>query len=133
VARKELKIDDPQAQVVPALPDCWVWLSSEFFDDFEAGSLLIDGGIQHLATHVPTACLGKENEGYVAELLRRDALRLVTLSRARYNPRFRGRIVAEPRQAQELLLRIALCIVTSVSFCDFNFDASSQAPGSTAW
>jgi hypothetical protein len=42
----------------------------------------------------------------------------VTISRARYNPRFRGRIIAEPRQAQELLLRTALCIVDSVPFKD---------------
>jgi hypothetical protein len=82
----------------------------------------VENGIQSLCREIP-GYLGREKEKEVAESLRSDSLRIVSLSRARYNHRFRGRIVAEPRQAQELLLRLSLCIVTSVPFESFAFEA----------
>jgi hypothetical protein len=55
--------------------------------------------------------------------LRRDHLRIVTVSRSRYNPRFRGRIVVDPRSAKRLLLHITLCIAVSVPFEEYDLDA----------
>jgi hypothetical protein len=50
----------------------------------------------------------------LGEQLRQDHLRIVTVSRARYNPRFRGRIIADPGAAKDLLLHVTLCIAGSV-------------------
>ena len=120
-ARTLLKVDDPTTPVIPALPDCWVWMSNEFFRSADEEPPPIGDAIEQLGRLVPNRYLGAANEALVGEMLRSDALRMVTISRARYNPRFRGRIIAEPRQAQELLLRVALCIVTSVGFGNFEF------------
>ena len=125
IARTLLKIDAEETPVIPALPDCWVWMSNEFFSSLDKKALAIPEGIERLCKLVPNRYIGKENEELVGENLRSDALRMVTISRARYNPRFRGRIVAEPRQAQELLLRVALCIATSVPFRQFVFPANA--------
>jgi hypothetical protein len=124
-ARSHLGIEDGEEVVVPALPDCWVWLSNEFLGlDKDDQAPPMEFGIRRLCEKAPKF-LGKGSpETKIAEKLRSDSLRMVTLSRARYNPRFRGRIVAEPRQAQELLLRVALCIVTSVPFRGFKFEES---------
>ena len=62
-------------------------------------------------------------EQEIAASLQKDDLRVVSISRSRYNPRFRGRIIGEPRQAQELLLRAALCIVASRPYRGFDFEA----------
>ena len=61
----------------------------------------------------------------IAEHLRKDDLRMVTISRARYNPRYRGRIIVEPRPAQEMLLRVALCIAASAPFQTYDFASVS--------
>jgi hypothetical protein len=122
-----LRVKGEVDTVTPALPDCWVWMSNEFLGrSKERPAPPIEDGIQSLCREVP-GYLGKAKEEEVAEMLRSDSLRIVSLSRARYNPRFRGRIVAEPRQAQELLLRLSLCIVTSVPFKSFEFDAPQPA------
>jgi pimeloyl-ACP methyl ester carboxylesterase len=122
-ACKHLRIQGEVDKVIPALPDCWVWMSNEFLDRAKGRSApSVENGIQSLCREIP-GYLGREKEKEVAESLRSDSLRIVSLSRARYNPRFRGRIVAEPRQAQELLLRLSLCIVTSVPFESFAFEA----------
>jgi pimeloyl-ACP methyl ester carboxylesterase len=115
-----LKVQDEMDQVVPALPDCWVWMSMEFLRIHAERVQSLDSSIASLCEIVPDY-LGRDKQHIVAERLRSDDLRILTMSRSRYNPRFRGRIVAEPRQAQELLLRFALCVVASVPFRDFSF------------
>jgi pimeloyl-ACP methyl ester carboxylesterase len=128
VARERLGIDDRKREITPALPDCWVWLSNRFFGSSEEDTLTIQLARRRLCEKVqPLVLKGKTDaerekaEDEIAERLRRDDLRIITLSRARYNPRFRGRIIAEPRQAQDLLLQAALCIATSVPFGEFDF------------
>lgn len=121
-ARRHLVIEDEGVEVIPALPDCWIWMSNEFLGlEKEGDAPSIEFGIQRLCETVP-GYLGKQPEKDIAEKMRSDSLRAITLSRARYNPRFRGRIVAEPRQARELLLRAALCIVSTVPFKNFTFE-----------
>lgn len=123
-AHQRLGIGDSDEPIQAALPDCWVWMSHEFFGRKEGNAPTVDACVQPICEEVPKyVAKTKKAEGEIAELLRADDLRMVTLSRARYNPRFRGRIIAEPRQAQELLLRAALCIVSSVPFKSFNFKA----------
>ena len=124
-ACRYLRVQGEVDTVIPALPDCWVWMSNDFLRRPRKGPApTIQDGIQDLCREVPKY-LDRTKEGEVAERLRSDSLRIVSLSRARYNPRFRGRIVAEPRQAQELLLRLSLCIVSSVPFESFPFEEPS--------
>lgn len=40
-------------------------------------------------------------------------MRIVTVSRARYNPQFRGRLIVEGSKARKLLLHAALCLGSS--------------------
>lgn len=115
-AREQLKITDARRAIKPALPDCWIWMSNDFLGLAEGEpSPPISTARQRLCEKVPDY-LGPDNERAIAKRLSSDNLRMVTVSRARYNPRFRGRIIAEPRQAQELLLRAALCIAASEPF-----------------
>lgn len=127
-ARERLGIETARTPITPALPDCWVWLSNRFIGSLDrpniqlawqrlgekAAPLVFKGGKDDREER-------KEAEENIAEHLRKDDLRIVTISRARYNPRFRGRIIAEPREAQELLLQAALCIVSSRPFGEFDF------------
>lgn len=117
IARDQFNLGADEV-VIPGLPDCWVWMSNQFLGAASDDSLSTAAAISSLGEVAPDY-LGKEREREVAEMMRRDLLRIVTISRARYNPRFRGRIVGKPKQAQELLLRVALCVVTSVRFRDF--------------
>jgi pimeloyl-ACP methyl ester carboxylesterase len=125
-AHERLDIGEPDQPIQAALPDCWVWMSHEFFGRKKGSTPRVEASAQAICENVPKyVAKTKKAEREIAELLRADDLRMVTLSRARYNPRFRGRIIAEPRQAQELLLRAALCIVSSVPFKSFNFKAGT--------
>jgi hypothetical protein len=131
-ARAWLRIKAPKEPVKPALPDCWVWMSNEFLGYRETETPSIDLARQRLCEKVPELLdLGESGEKKeaaetaIAEHMRNDYLRMVTISRARYNPRFRGRIIVEPRPAQELLLRVALCIAASAPFQTYDFASVS--------
>jgi hypothetical protein len=121
-----LDMEKPKHSLVTALPDCWVWMSNEFLGHRKDNPQSIKDNLRSLRAEVPPYVeKTKESERMIAEKMRTDDLRMVTLSRARYNPRFRGRIIAEPRQAQELLLQAALCLVASVPFREFPFARES--------
>jgi hypothetical protein len=129
VARDWLGLSDPNRPIQPSLPDCWIWMANEFLGRADKSPPPIDNSRGLLCEMVSKyAYKGKrkreqqEAEREIAASLQRDQLRMVTVSRSRYNPRFRGRIIAEPRQAQELLVQAALCIVSSVPFKDFDFE-----------
>jgi hypothetical protein len=132
VARSWLGLD-VASPIKPSLPDCWVWMSNSFLE--RTSNPTINYSREELCTVLPQYVYRgsdkdkvKEAEGKIAASLQQDDLRIVGVSRARFNPRFRGRIVAEPRQAQELLLRVALCIAASQPYREFNFKAFSPKP-----
>lgn len=127
-ARTFLGIDRPGEPIKPTLPDCWVWMSNEFLGLAKYEIPTIDDGRSRLCKRIPMLLdRGEEGEKSakvetdLAEYLRKDDLRMVTISRARYNPRYRGRIIVEPRPAQEMLLRVALCIAASTPFRKYPF------------
>lgn len=126
-ARRRLEIADEKRPIKPALPDCWVWMSNEFLGQAKKNTPSIDDSRRLLCKEVPKF-VGMDSAP-IAEGLRKDDLRMVTVSRARYNPRFRGRIIAEPRQAQELLLQVALCIAVSTPFGTYDFKKVSPPDG----
>jgi hypothetical protein len=103
---------------VPALPDCWVWLSADLLYDYRDRSerLSVRRARELLCEMAPTCY---ENEGRLARHLSDDDVRILSVSRARYNPRFRGRILAQPRTVGPLLLHVALCVAGSVPFATF--------------
>lgn len=119
-AKERLGIVDRTHRVTPSLPDCWVWMSPEFLALDGDESLTVEAGRSRLCEVVPREY---KDVNVLNNRLRRDHLRIVTVSRSRYNPRFRGRIVADPRAARKLLLHITLCIAASVPFEDYDLDA----------
>lgn len=103
--------------LVPSLPDCWVWASAKALGVY-GSDLTIDRAISEMTRIVPDRCCeDKEKkriwETRLLETLRTDEMRLVTVSRARYNPRFRGRLIATPQGARKLLVHIALTLALS--------------------
>lgn len=126
VARERLGLDVEGHLNSLALPDCWVWMSNEFLGSKKENAQSATSGLERLDEEVPTFVRKtKESEREIAKQMQEDHLRMLAVSRARYNPRFRGRIIAEPRQAQELLLRVALCLGESVPFSRFDFASVS--------
>jgi len=122
-ARKRLKIVDRTHLVTPSLPDCWIWMSPEFLALDVDESLSVEAGRSRLCEVVPREY---NDVNVLSSRLRRDHLRIVTVSRSRYNPRFRGRIVVDPHAAKKLLIHITLCIAVSVPFG--NYDLNSPPP-----
>lgn len=129
-ARHWLGLDDPDLPIKPSLPDCWIWMSKEFFGREEGylpqGDAIPGALCEVVPKYIYRGADPKRSERVerrIATALQKDHLRMVSVSRARYNPRFRGKIIAKPRQAQEVLLQAALCVVASRPFTDF-FEAT---------
>lgn len=92
---------------IATLPDCWMWVSRKFLTHFNEPPLTVDLAVSDLLQVVPKACQSiKDLERY----MRDGDLRLITVSRARYNPRFRGRMLVNPRAASKLLVHVTMCI-----------------------
>lgn len=127
VARKRLGIEDRDHPITPSLPDCWVWMSPEFLALDIDETLTVEAGRKRLCEVVPREYVDAD---VLSNRLRRDQLRIVTVSRSRYNPRFRGRIVVDPRVAKNLLLHITLCIAVSRPFENYDLDAQEPRQAS---
>jgi len=97
---------------VAAVPDCWVWVSNEFLGWRDSGSMTMDDAIDALKEEAPKVLADENN---VAAAIRDKHLRIVTVSRARFNPRFRGRLLVTAADARRMLTHAVLCISTSQS------------------
>ncbi len=131
VARTRLEGKDyvGNRPVKPSLPDCWVWMSPDFLGQDMDETLTVEAGRSRLCKVVAEEY---EDEDVLSNHLRRDQLRIVTVSRARYNPRFRGRLVLDPRVARPLLLHITLCIAVSVPFQEYDLEKGERRPTASA-
>lgn len=116
---EEVDSEVPVPSVKPSLPDCWVWMSPDFLGQDMDEMLTVEEGRERLCRIVPEKY---GDDKWLGNHLHRDRLRIVTVSRARYNPRFRGRLVVDPRAAKNLLLHITLCIAISVPFQDYDLE-----------
>jgi hypothetical protein len=100
---------------VPSLADCWVWISSAKVAATPGGEVDAERGIDGLLSLLrdiggqDADTLGAIREGWV---------RIVDVSRARYNPRFRGRLVVDGKAARKRLLHAALCLAISEPIMD---------------
>ncbi|HEX5376144.1 MAG TPA: hypothetical protein VFW48_08290 [Solirubrobacterales bacterium] len=125
LAREWLGLDK-SSPVKLSLPDCWIWISNQFMGmhgknmaTFDVSQRLLYPALKDYLYRGGNRKMREEAERNIATSLKMDQLRIVGVSRARFNPRFRGRIVAEPRQAQELLLRAMLCVAASIPYRKF--------------
>jgi hypothetical protein len=75
---------------------------------------------EELCKIVPERYLG-DASGLITPL-RKEHLRVVAVSRARYNPRYRGRLIAEPEAARKILHHATMCILGSVPFNRYDLD-----------
>jgi hypothetical protein len=117
--RGRLRITDGSMRITPSLPDCWVWMSPKFLLGDDEDPLEVGVGRRELCKVVPERYM---DEDRLVNPLRKEQLRMVTVSRARYNPRFRGRIVADPKAAMDLLHHVTLCVAGSVPIGDYDLD-----------
>jgi pimeloyl-ACP methyl ester carboxylesterase len=115
-------------EAVAALPDCWMWMSRKFLGIGPDSKIDIVEGRRRLCDQVVNYY---SDSSALDGMLRDDALRIVTVSRARYNPRFRGRIIVEEKPVKELLLHASLCIAASVPFAAYDLDAGRMRPPAT--
>jgi hypothetical protein len=108
---------------VPSLPDCWVWLSGDYLGKSGGKPLTperVDTWfmecVSELYSDSDDSKQKEEEENALGDLelaLRADKLRIVTVSRARYNSRFRGRLVVDPKAAKQILTHVALCLAAA--------------------
>jgi hypothetical protein len=99
--------DNEPLSRVATLPDCWLWVSRTFLTTFSEPPIDVSLAVGDLLQAVPKACHSPKD---LERSMRDGDLRLLTVSRARYNPRFRGRLIVNPRAARKLLVHAALCI-----------------------
>jgi hypothetical protein len=107
--------------LVPSLPDCWLWMTPKFLgcgDDPTAAE-------EREALIASALKFGGDNVKGLAEELRDDNVRAITVSRARYNPRFRGRLVLNARALQQILTHVALCLAVSFEYPDFELESGT--------
>lgn len=117
-------------ELVPSLPDCWVWASAEALGA-SGSKLTIQRAISEMARIVPDHCAEDKDrekawETRLLELLRTDQIRIVTVSRARYNPRFRGRLIVTPQAARKLLVHVTLSLVLSEAVTPQNLSTTFE-------
>ncbi len=101
--------------LVPSLPDCWVWVARDLLFPVEGSTVSIEEGIPKLISEVPNLCASPEQ---VLKAIREDRLRIVDVSRARYNPRFRGRLLVDGRAARRRLIHVTTCLARSKPVLD---------------
>ncbi len=105
------QLDVAGASRVTSLPDCLLWLDHE---DVRGNPDSIDVAVGQLSTF-----LSRINKKQIGNLSQREALRIVSMSRARFNPRYRGRVMGSQENATlQLLLHAGLCVVGSKPWVD---------------
>jgi hypothetical protein len=112
---------------IASLPDCWIWASGDFL---EAPKFVES----HEAIRRFIGTIGDRYKDAVAlrRLLRREELRVVSVSRSRYNPRFRGRLVTDEEAVKPILLHAALCLSAARSARGYDWllgEESAYVPG----
>ena len=108
---------------VPSMPDCWIWCSPEFLGlayEPDERSVVDEHFVDKVRSLFPS---DKAEEGRrlddLSTALREEKLRVITISRARYNARFRGKLVSDAATVKPLLNHVALCLAASWSYRDY--------------
>jgi hypothetical protein len=96
---------------IAALPDCWVWMTGEFLEVSLAKVPVIDRARRALTRKLMGASEDEmgATESEIQDAIANDTVRVLSLSRARYNPRFRGRLELDGKSARKRLFHVAMC------------------------
>jgi hypothetical protein len=109
---------------VPSLPDCWIWLAPSFFGLGEgamptSAAMATEQFIKRIMSLHTTSSGEPSQDGdqplNISAALRDNEIRVITISRARYNPRYRGRLVVNPNAVKQILTHVALCLASARS------------------
>jgi pimeloyl-ACP methyl ester carboxylesterase len=114
---EKLKAGTGVPLAVTSLPDCWVWVGPGFFGD--------DTAKRRLPAEAHEAFLGQMTSYTTKELaqhLQTGQVRVIKVSRARYNPRFAGSLLQNVRAVEQVLTHVALCLASAHPFADFDRD-----------
>jgi hypothetical protein len=95
---------------VPSLCDCWMWVSRDLFAKTSIAKVDVGRGIRELPVITADVC---ESSRSITDQIRDEKIRIVSVSRARLNPRFRGRLIVDARSARRLLIHATLCLALS--------------------
>lgn len=111
---------------VPSLPDCWLWVTPGFLGLGEKAEPSVKEEREAL---IACALKYSDNVEGLTEELRMDNARVIAVSRARYNPRFRGKLVLSARAFQQTLIHVALCLAASFEYPDFELESGKLRHG----
>lgn len=118
-ARERMDLDEstPMGKNAPvevrSVPDCWIWVSGRLSGGSDAA--LMDADVIEWFCRWASK-FSEDRDKHrerVRQLLATDQVRILQLSGARFNPRYRGHVVADPDKAMDLLLHAALCVAAS--------------------
>lgn len=109
INRKHEPIAPDATLLVPSLPDCWIWFSEESLspDRYTPPPETAAAARQRI---IDLAVAAQGDDGKLPQAIERDHIRVITVSRARFNPRFLGRLVTELDLMKRILLHSALCL-----------------------
>jgi hypothetical protein len=102
--------DQEEITQIPSLCDCWMWVSKDLFAKASGAKVDVARGIRELPIITADVC---ESPQAIVEQIRDEQIRIVSVSRARLNPRFRGRLIVDARSARRLLIHATLCLALS--------------------
>jgi hypothetical protein len=117
IAQAKWKKIDPVDRV-PSLPECWIWLSNKYLGlsstiaDSDSGSRLFQETTVDMVDKL-TATDRHRDHLSLDDALRNDELRVLTVSRSRYNSRYRGQLVTSRSALTNILLHSAICVARS--------------------
>lgn len=94
---------------VSSLPDSWVWVSDGLLSA-EGAKATVPSAVEDI---VRTAASIEKSSEKMLRRIREEKVRIVAVSRARYNPRFRGRLVVDGKAARKRFQHAAACISMS--------------------
>jgi pimeloyl-ACP methyl ester carboxylesterase len=104
---------DPSSFAPPSLPDCWLYTSRAYLGIPEVKNFAKARDAFVTQTSKFTEMTNEENGeqfGELSRLLRDDDVRLIEVSRARFNPRYRGRRLLNTIPARQVLRHAARCL-----------------------
>jgi hypothetical protein len=123
---------------VASLPDCWIWMSREYLrvpgkrppTMAEDGTKIWRNALEAWEGYDKKKGDRQEGVRLIEDKLSGDHLRVITVSRARFNPRYRGRILTDGSAVRQILLHAALCHSLARGWTpeDFRADPGRETP-----
>jgi pimeloyl-ACP methyl ester carboxylesterase len=110
LARLALKLDQSVVtMLVPSMPDCWLWIAPDFLAPSPSKIRTPQQKLERLVEVALDVLAEPEPHDKLREAIQHNRVRVVKVSRARFNPRFRGRLVTDLRAVKHLLMHTVLC------------------------